>query len=77
MAVTKYLYTRGKLKASINARIHGKIGMITNPNTLIDDVVNEVSGLYLRTAKRKRHCSRTERIQREKRNRGPFLSSRW
>ena len=53
MAVTKYLYTRAQLKASINARIHGKIGAITNPNTLCDDVVNEVSGLYLRTAKRK------------------------
>lgn len=53
MPVTVYPYTRALLKSSINGRIHGKIGLVTNPNNLIDDIVNEVSGLYLRTAKKK------------------------
>lgn len=52
MAVTVYPYTRASLKASVNARIHGKIGLLTNVNQMIDDVVNDVTS-YLRSAKRR------------------------
>lgn len=53
MSATVFPYTRSNLKASVNARIHGKIGLVTNINNIINDVVNEVSGLYLRSSKRK------------------------
>jgi len=46
-------YQYSDLFASINGRIHGKIGLLTNPRTLINDVVNEVSNLYLRSSKKK------------------------
>lgn len=51
MAVYPFQYS--DLRDSINGRIHGKIGLITNTRQLINDVVNEVSGLTLRSAKRK------------------------
>lgn len=53
MAATVYPYTYADLKASINARIHNKIGLLATPRVIINDVVNEVSDLNLRTAKKK------------------------
>ena len=53
MSVTVFPYQYSDLFASINGRIHGKMGLITNPRNVLNDVVNEVSGLSLRTAKRK------------------------
>lgn len=50
---TVYPYTRSNLKSSINSRIHGKIGLVTNPNDIINDIVNDVSNFKLRSAKRK------------------------
>jgi hypothetical protein len=52
MAVTLYPYTRAALKASVNARIHGKLGLLTNVNQMLDDVVNDATS-YLRSAKRR------------------------
>lgn len=53
MAVTIYPYKYSDLFASVNGRLHGKMGLVTNPRNLLNDVVNEVSGLYLRSAKTK------------------------
>lgn len=48
-----YPFTYSDLKASINTGIHNKMGLVATPRIAINDVVNEVSGLYLRSAKRK------------------------
>ena len=53
MGVTIYPYTYANLFSSINGRLHGKMGLVTNPRSVINDAVNEVSGLYLRSAKTK------------------------
>jgi hypothetical protein len=50
---TIFPYTYANLKASINARIHNKIGLVATPRTVINDVVTEVSGLTLRSMKKK------------------------
>lgn len=50
---TVFPYKYSDLFASINGRLHGKMGLITNPRAVINDVVNEVGGLYLRSAKTK------------------------
>lgn len=50
---TIFPYQYSNLFASINGRIHGKMGLVTNPRQVINDVVNEVSGLFLRSAKTK------------------------
>ena len=50
---TVYPYQYSNLFASINGRLHGKMGLVTNPRSVINDAVNEVSGLYLRSAKTK------------------------
>lgn len=50
---TIFPYTYASLKASINARIHNKIGLVATPRTIINDVVTEVSGLGLRSTKKK------------------------
>lgn len=47
-----YTYTYAALKASINTRIHNKMGLIATPRVLINDVVSEVSGFQLRSTKR-------------------------
>lgn len=47
-----YPFTYADLKASINSRIHNKIGLVATPRIIINDVVNEVSDLGLRTSKR-------------------------
>jgi len=46
------IHTYADLKASINARIHNKMGLIATPRVLINDVVTEVSGLKLRSNKK-------------------------
>lgn len=51
MATLPYNYAN--LKASINARLHNKLGLVATPRTIINDVVNEVSDLFLRSSKRK------------------------
>lgn len=48
-----YIYTRSDLKSSINSRLHGKIGLVTNINSVINDIVREVWNLGLTSAKRK------------------------
>jgi hypothetical protein len=53
MGVTIFPYQYSNLFSSINGRIHGKMGLVTNPRSIINDAVNEVSGLYLRSAKTK------------------------
>lgn len=53
MSVTIFPYQYSDLFASINGRIHGKMGLVTNPRSVINDAVNEASGLYLRSAKNK------------------------
>lgn len=45
-------YTYANLKASINARLHNKLGLVATPRTIINDVVSEVSNLQLRSAKK-------------------------
>jgi hypothetical protein len=46
------IYTFSDLKASINTRIHNKMGLIATPRVLINDVVTEVSGLKLHSNKK-------------------------
>lgn len=50
---TIFPYTYANLKASINARIHNKIGLVATPRTIINNVATRVSGLSLRSNKRK------------------------
>ena len=50
---TVFPYTYANLKASINARIHNKMGLVPTPRTVINDVVTEVANLQLRSAKKK------------------------
>lgn len=48
------IYTRTLLKTSLNGRIHNKAGILADVNTTINDSVREVvSGLDLRSMKRK------------------------
>lgn len=46
------IHTYADLKASINTRIHNKMGLIATPRVIINDVVTEVSGLKLRSNKK-------------------------
>jgi hypothetical protein len=46
-------YTRSNLKTSINSRIHNKIGIITDIDTLINDSAREAYKIDFRSAKRK------------------------
>lgn len=46
------IHTYADLKASINARIHNKMGLVATPRVIINDIVTEVSGLKLRSNKR-------------------------
>lgn len=48
-----YPYTYADLKASINTRLHNKLGLVATPRTIINDVVTEVSNIQLRSAKKK------------------------
>lgn len=47
-----YPRTYADLKASINARIHNKMGLVATPRVLINDAVTEVNNLKLRSTKR-------------------------
>src|SRR6266481_9551926 len=47
-------YSYSQLKSSVNARIHGKIGLLIDPRTSINNAVKEISNTVdLFSAKRK------------------------
>lgn len=43
-------YTRAQLQSDINGRIHGKFGLIANPQNTLNNIVREVRGIKLRSS---------------------------